>query len=183
MPGERKRWKAGGHKGDTSGGADVSAEPRHLAQARRLQQARAAIEGNLDQRDDFEAAPDLFAARYGVDAVALAAQPADPAGNANALGGVVVAPSSLHGVGVHTTVPIGAGEKVCDVEVGGKMSYTLAKVNRSDQPNATFVDRGGKMDVVTLGTVSPGQELTIDYPTDDQVPADATARGGGYDPS
>jgi hypothetical protein len=150
--------------------AQLEPTGRHLAAARKMQQASIAAD------------PHEYVGRFGVD-VARADTHAEPMQGGTAVDGLVVAPSSIHGVGVHTEEPLGAGTKLYDVQTGDHMSRPLAKTNRSDNPNATMVTRGdGQLDVVTLGPIEPGQEILIDYPRDSEMPAGSPGMGGNYDP-
>jgi hypothetical protein len=148
------------------GSEELAPSGRHLAQARRIEQAAIAAD------------PHAYLARFGVDVAN-----AEPVQSGGAVDGLVVGPSAVHGVGVHTQEALGAGTKLYDVQTGDHMSRPLAKTNRSDNPNATMVTRGdGQLDVVTLGPIQPGQEILIDYPSDSEMPAGSPGMGGNYDP-
>src|SRR5258708_40242502 len=103
--------------------SDGTAGPgRHVQQARRLQQLA------------YQAEPADFVARFGIDAEGM--RPADPTNKASSLSGLLIGPSAIEGDGLHTSEPISAGTKLCDVVLDGNQPLPLSKMNRTDAPNA-----------------------------------------------
>jgi len=183
MSDQRKQFRRG-HRvavDEGGGGGSEVGLGRHVQHARRLQQLAAAVAGDRDQRAAFEAAPDAFTAQFGLDPQVL--RPADPSGKWSSHGGLVIGPSAIEGEGLHSAETIVAGSKLCDVELDGKQSMPIAKMNRADTPNAKIVMSGGKLEAVSVGTVAPGEEIVLDYPHDHELPPEVVARKGDNYPT
>lgn len=78
--------------------------------------------------------------------------------------GVEIAPSAIHGLGVHALRSFELGERIGPARVDGKRTQLGRYINHATFPNTRMVVvDGGDIALVTTGTVLPGMEITTDY--------------------
>jgi hypothetical protein len=169
---DRQRKKAGQGGGAREGAEGVG---RHVQQAQRLQQARRALVDNARNAASYEADPQGYLRRYGVQHGVTAEEAADPAGTAQAAAGLVVGASPIHGKGVFSEKGITKGSVVCAVVAGDTITDTAARVNAADVPNTAMEVEGGRLVLRATEDLAPGREVVANYPVD----GDWTRHRGG----
>ncbi len=77
---------------------------------------------------------------------------------------IEVRPSLIHGKGIFSAIPIGAGDLICASRIGKYRTPAGRYVNHSPEPNARMAHGlNGGFDLIALQVIRPGEEILIDY--------------------